>query len=198
MKLVCECGMIMTAGVYVPDGMSPYCKYNCTPVVESRRLIHAGRYEIKISLEPPRPTGVRPQPTIATVSVDFKVPPRAHRECFVSYTGLLFSFFFFFFFYSSSSSAFPAISLGFTIFGEIFFGCDRFIDPTIEVVTFRLRGRCMLGAFLLPAFTRLGHEHQDLLSPCDGMHVRTDWKSVYTFIRKSLREWSQNPYQPQE
>ena len=24
--------------------------------------------------------------------------------------------------------------------------------------------------FLLPAFTRQGHEHQDLWSPCDGMH----------------------------
>ena len=33
---------------------------------------------------------------------------------------------------------------------------------------------CMLGVFLLLAFTRLGHECQDLLSPCDGMHVCTD------------------------
>ena len=31
----------------------------------------------------------------------------------------------------------------------------------------------MLGVFLLPAFTRLGHERQDLLSPCDEMHVCT-------------------------
>ena len=30
------------------------------------------------------------------------------------------------------------------------------------------------GVFLLPAFTRLGHERQDLLSPCDEMHVCTD------------------------
>ena len=29
----------------------------------------------------------------------------------------------------------------------------------------------MQGVFLLPAFTRLGHERQDLLSPCDEMHV---------------------------
>ena len=29
----------------------------------------------------------------------------------------------------------------------------------------------MLGVFLLPAFTRLGHECQDLLSSCDEMHV---------------------------
>ena len=48
-----------------------------------------------------------------------------------------------------------------------------FVHPTIEVVTFRLRGWCMLGVFLLPAFTPLGHEHRDLMSPCDGMHVCT-------------------------
>ena len=49
-----------------------------------------------------------------------------------------------------------------------------FFNPTIEVVTLRLRGWCILGVFLLPAFTRLGHECQDLLSPCEGMHVCTD------------------------
>ena len=37
-----------------------------------------------------------------------------------------------------------------------------------DVVTFRLRGRCV---FLLQVFTRLGHECQDVFSPCDGMHV---------------------------
>ena len=37
-----------------------------------------------------------------------------------------------------------------------------FLNPTIEVVTFRLRGWCMLGVFLLPAFSSLGHECQDL------------------------------------
>ena len=42
----------------------------------------------------------------------------------------------------------------------------------------------MLGVFLLPAFTRLGHERQDLLSPCHRMHVCTDWTSIYTLIRK--------------
>ena len=66
-----------------------------------------------------------------------------------------------------SSVAFPAISLGFTTFGEIF-------NPTIEVATFCLRGWCMLGVFLLLAFTNLGHEQQDLLSLCDRMHVCTD------------------------
>ena len=68
----------------------------------------------------------------------------------------------------------PAISLGFTTFGWDFCVCDRFFNPTSKVVTFRLRGWCVLGVFLLPAFTRLGHERQDLLSPCDEMHVCTD------------------------
>ena len=47
-------------------------------------------------------------------------------------------------------------------------------NPTIELVTFRLRGWCMLGVFLLPAFIRLGHECLHLFSPCDGMHVCAD------------------------
>ena len=54
--------------------------------------------------------------------------------------------------------------------------CDRFFfffffffNPTIEVVTFRPSGWCMLGVFLLQAFTRLGHECYDLLSPRDGI-----------------------------
>ena len=77
------------------------------------------------------------------------------------------SFFSFFFLRS------PAISLGFTTLGEIFAYVTVF-NPTIKVVTFRLRGWCVLGVFLLPAFTRLGHERQDFLSPCDEMHVCTD------------------------
>ena len=53
--------------------------------------------------------------------------------------------------------------------------CDRFFfNPTIEVVTFRLRGLCLLGVLLFPTFTRLGHGCQDLLSPCDGMHMCID------------------------
>ena len=54
------------------------------------------------------------------------------------------------------------------------FCCFVFFNPTIEVVTFRLRGWCMLGVFLVPAFTHLGHKCQDLLSPCDGMHACAD------------------------
>ena len=41
-----------------------------------------------------------------------------------------------------------------------------FSDPTIEVVTFCLRGWCMLGVLLLPTVTHLGHNCQDLSSPC--------------------------------
>ena len=66
---------------------------------------------------------------------------------------------------------------GFIHFGCDFLVCDRlvfFFNPTIEVVTFRLHGWCMLVMFLLPAFTGLGHECQDLLSPCHGMRVCTD------------------------
>ena len=86
--------------------------------------------------------------------------------------------------HSSFSSSFPATSLGFSILGESFAYVTVFLNPTIQVVTFRLHRWCMLGVFLLPAFTRLGHERQDLLSPCDGMHVCTDKTSVYTLIRK--------------
>ena len=57
--------------------------------------------------------------------------------------------------------------------GEIFAYVTVF-NPTIKVVTFRLRGWCVLGVFLLQAFTRLGHERQDRLSLWDEMHVCTD------------------------
>ena len=66
-----------------------------------------------------------------------------------------------------------ASSLGFTIWVRCL--CMwPFCNPTIEVVTFHLRGLHMLDVFLLLAFTCLGHECQDLLSPCDGIHVFTD------------------------
>ena len=45
----------------------------------------------------------------------------------------------------------------------------------------------MLDVFLLLAFTRLGHECQDLLSPCDGMHVCMDKISVDTLSWKSFQ-----------
>ena len=48
---------------------------------------------------------------------------------------------------SSSSSAFSDISLGVTIFGEII--AYVIFNPTIEVVTFRLRGWCMLSVYVV-------------------------------------------------
>ena len=70
-------------------------------------------------------------------------------------------------------SVFPAVSLGFTIFRDSFAYVTVF-NPTVEVVTFRLRGWRLLGMFLLQAFNCLGHECQDLLKPCNGMDVSTD------------------------
>ena len=51
----------------------------------------------------------------------------------------------------------------------------------------------MLGVFLLPEFTGRGLEYQNLLSPCDGMHVCTDQTSVYTHIRNSLLGMESEP-----
>ena len=93
----------------------------------------------------------------------------------------------------SCSSVFPAISLGFTILGAIFAYVPLKKNSTIEVVTFCLCGWCMLGVFLLLAFTHLRYECQDLWSLCDGMLVCIDKTLVYTLIRKSSKEWSQNP-----
>ena len=71
---------------------------------------------------------------------------------------------------SSSSSAFPSCIPGVHHFGRDWW---PLFNPTIEVVTFCPRGWCMLGVCLLLAFTHLGHECQDLLSLCNGMHVCT-------------------------
>ena len=75
---------------------------------------------------------------------------------------------------SSSSSAFSAISLGFTIAGKMFAYVTVFLlNLPIEVITFCIHGWCMLGVFLLPVFTHRRHEYQNLVSPCDGLHVCT-------------------------
>ena len=77
---------------------------------------------------------------------------------------------------SSSSSAFPSYISDLWVhhFWVRFLRMWPFSNPATKVVTFSLHGWCVLGVLLLPAFTRLGHEHQDLLSPCDEMHVCTD------------------------
>ena len=63
---------------------------------------------------------------------------------------------------------------GSPLLGEIFVYVTLFFNPTIKVITFCLCGWCVLGVFLLPEFTHVGHERQDLLSLCDEMHVCTD------------------------
>ena len=74
----------------------------------------------------------------------------------VSELSVFFFFFFFFFF------CVPQLYLwGSPLLGEIFAYVTVFFNPTIKVVTFRLRGWCVLGVFLLPAFTRLGHERTE-------------------------------------
>ena len=75
----------------------------------------------------------------------------------------------------SFSFGFPAISLGFTILGEFLRMWPlkkHFLMQ--EVLTFGLRGWCMLHVFLLLAFTCLGHECQYRLGPYDGVCVCTD------------------------
>ena len=65
-----------------------------------------------------------------------------------------------------------------------------FFNPTIEVVTFCLCGRCMLGMFLLPAFTPLGQECQDLLSLCKGIKEWTglEWNIILQKA-ENHKEW---------
>ena len=74
-----------------------------------------------------------------------------------------------------------------------------FFKPTIEVITFNLRWWCMLGVILLPAFICLGHECQDLLSLCDGMHVhRLDLGILYSHPKSFWRMESKSMLTPRE
>ena len=78
----------------------------------------------------------------------------------------------------TSSSVFPVSGVHHFCCCFVVFFCAYvsvfFFNPTIEEVKFCLCELCMLGVFLLLAFTRLGHECQNLLSLCNGMHVCTD------------------------
>ena len=91
------------------------------------------------------------------------------RICSGKFTCCHTEIFFFFFF-----CAFPSYISGVHHFWVRFLRMWPFVNPTITIVTFRLRGWCVLGVSFLPAFTRLGHERQDLLNPWDEMHVCTD------------------------
>ena len=87
---------------------------------------------------------------------------------------------------SSSSSEFPALSLGFTILGEIFAYMTIFLSnhrgshiPSLWMV----RAECVFVASIHPSRTWW---MSGFFNPCEGMHVCTDLTSVYTLIRKSF------------
>ena len=107
---------------------------------------------------------------------------QSHIDCgsfMDSYTARSFQVFLIFGFASSSfssSSLFLSCISGVHYFGLDFCICDCLV--TLDS-TFRLHGWCMLGVYLLLAFTCVGHECQDALSPCDGMHVSTDDLGLY-------------------
>ena len=95
--------------------------------------------------------------------------------------------------FSSSSSSSSSVFLAISWVHHFLLRSLRmwpFFNPTIEVVTFHVYGWCMLGVFLLPAFTHLGHECQDLLSLCDGIQTRPQ---IILSSKRVYREWSQNP-----
>ena len=101
-------------------------------------------------------TGLRPGNLSVSVADNSQ-----HGEEIVKNLKLRLFFFFFF-------CAFPSYISGVHHFWVRFLRMCPFFNPTIKVVTFCLRGWCVVGVFLLmPAFTRLGHECQDLLSPCN-------------------------------
>ena len=67
------------------------------------------------------------------------------------------------------------------------------MSPSSWMVHAGCVGLGVFFCFFLPAFTRLGQELQDLLSPCEGLHVCTDSTSVYTPIRKSFQGVESEP-----
>ena len=87
--------------------------------------------------------------------------------------------------------AFPSYISGVHHFWVRFLRMWPFFNLTIKVVTFRLRGWCVLGVFLLLAFTYLGHERQDLLwwNACVN---RLDL-GLYSHQKEFFWEWSLNP-----
>ena len=81
----------------------------------------------------------------------------------------------------------PSFISGASSFCVSFFADVTVFNATIEVLhSVFVDGACWMCSYILPAFTRPGHECQDLFSPCDGMRVCTDQTSVYTLIRKSF------------
>ena len=88
----------------------------------------------------------------------------------------------------------PAKSLGFTTFGWDFCVCDRFFNPTIKVVTFPLRGWCVLGVFFVAGI----HPSRTWTS---GSFESVRWNAcvhrldlgLYSHPKEFLGDWSLNP-----
>ena len=82
----------------------------------------------------------------------------------------------------------PQLHLWGSFLDEIFVYVTVFlIQPLRYSHSIFVDGACWV--FLLLAFTCLGHECQDLLSPCDGMHVCTDSETRPWFILSFERVW---------
>ena len=94
--------------------------------------------------------------------------------------------------FSSSSSVFPSFISGVHHFWVRFLSMWPSFNPTIEVVTFHLRGWCMLGVFLSVAFTRLH------LSVCGSLVLRM-WLVLPSFViiiafKGAIRDFLQSPH----
>ena len=90
----------------------------------------------------------------------------------------------------------PQLDLWGSPFWKRFFCvCDRFFffffNSTIEVVTFRLSGWCILCVLLLPAITRLGHERQDLYDSL-RWHACVHWLDLSFIPERVVGKWSRN------
>ena len=72
-----------------------------------------------------------------------------------------------------------------------------FLNPIKKVVTFHLCGWFMLGVFLLPAFTHLGREYQDLLSSCNACVHRLNF-GLYSRPKEFSENGSQNYFKFKE
>ena len=149
-------------------------------VIPSRAATLRNKLQIQLAVFPSQSTLTPRQsvPSLAPLRDVFGRAAAITVPCVQSPVWLGWGCFLFFcccFFLSFFVFCVPQLYLwGSPLLGEIFAYVPVFFNPSIKVVTFRLRGWCVLGVFLLPAFTRLGHERQDLLSPCDEMHVCTD------------------------
>ena len=84
--------------------------------------------------------------------------------------------------------AFPSYISGVHHFWVRFLRTWPFFNPTIKVVTFRLRGCCVLGVFLLPAWTSGSLESMRWNARVHRLDL-----GLYSHPKEFLGEWSLNP-----